>query len=164
MGDITLAVDMGPDFEREWPGADRHATECVLNVSYLYMQLSAFGQALISRHGVPSIAAFNVLTILHGAGEPLPPSVIAERMVVSRPTMTGIVRSLSQRGFIRSMPHPTDGRMMLIEITDAGTARVEQLRPELHQAEKRWISCLSTDEKETLLHLLARLQANAQTA
>jgi DNA-binding MarR family transcriptional regulator len=160
--DVAPTIDLGPDFEREWPGAERRATECVLNLSYLQTQMTAFGETLVHKHGVPSIAAFNVLTILHGAGEPLPPSIIAERMIVSRPTMTGIVRSLRQRGFIRTMPHPSDGRMTLIEISDEGKSCVERLRPELHLAEKRWIGCLSPEEQKTLLSLVARLQANPQ--
>jgi DNA-binding MarR family transcriptional regulator len=84
-------------------------------------------------------------------------------MIVSRPTMTGIVRSLRQRGFIRTRPHETDRRMLLIEITPQGWSCVEQIRPELHQAEKRWLSCLTPSEQDVLLRLIARLQANSQT-
>lgn len=163
-GKASPAIRLEPHFETEWPGADTRSTACVLNLAYLVTQMTTFGEALVHRHDVPSIAAFNVLTILHGAGEPLPPSVIAGRMVVSRPTMTGIIRSLGQRGLIRSEPHPTDHRMRLVEITASGRDCVERLRPELHLAEKRWMSCLTPEEQDQLLHLVSRLQANAQTA
>jgi DNA-binding MarR family transcriptional regulator len=150
-----------PGFEDAWPGASALATECVLNLGFLNQQMEAFGQSVVRRRGIPSVAAFNVLTILHGAGESLPPSAIAERMIVSRPTMTGILGTLERRGLIRRLPHGKDRRMTLVEITAEGRSRVDQLLPELHQAEKRWIGCLTEGEQLSLLGMLAKLQANA---
>src|SRR5689334_16622021 len=74
-------VRMEPDFATMWPGASALATECVLNLGVLSEQMAAFGEALARQHRIPSRAAFNVLAILEGAGESLPPSTIAERMI-----------------------------------------------------------------------------------
>jgi DNA-binding MarR family transcriptional regulator len=125
------------------------------------MQLETFGELLVHRAGIPSRTAFNILTILDGADEPLPPSMIAARMVVSRPTITGILGSLERRGLIRRLPHPEDQRMVLIAITAEGAARVAHLLPELHRIEKRWMGCLSEAEQRALLRMLAKLQTNA---
>ena len=152
---------MEAGFEDAWPGASALATECILNLGFLQQLMEAFGQSLVRRHGIPSVAAFNVLTILHGAGEPLSPSTIAERMIVSRPTMTGILGTLERRGLIRRQPHEKDGRMALIEIAADGRQKVERLLPELHQAEKGWMECLTDSEQRALLAMLARLEANA---
>ena len=150
-----------PTFEQEWPGAEALATECGLNLGDLNSQLKSFGEALVRRFRIPSIAAFNLLTILHGAAEPLPPSVIAERMIVSRPTMTGIRRTPEQRGLVRRMPHPTDQRMVLIALLPPGREAVEALRAALHQAEKQLMSRLKAGEQRDLLGFLAWLQASA---
>jgi DNA-binding MarR family transcriptional regulator len=154
-------VELGSDFEADWPGASALATACILNLAVVSDQALAFGQALVRRHGLPTIAAFNVLTILHGAGGPLPPSVIAERMIVSRPTVTGILGTLEARGLTRRAAHPADRRMALVALTPAGGALVEELRPVLHAAERAWLACLGEAEQRALLGLLARLQANA---
>ena len=148
-------------FEQTWPGASALATACVLNLGALVEQMTAFGESLVHQHGIPSRAAFNALAILVGAGTPLPPSVIAERMIVTRPTMTGVLGSLERRGLIDRLPHPTDRRMALVEITARGRATVETLRPALHLAEKRWLDCLARSEQRALLRMLAKLQANA---
>lgn len=148
-------------FEEEWPGTSALATECVLNLTFLHERMAAFAEALIRRHGLPSLAAFNVLTVVQGAGEPLPPSTIAERMIVSRPTMTGILATLERRDLVRRLPHGGDRRMSLVEVTPEGCARLARLRPELHQAEKRWMGCLSEAEQRVLLRTIAKLQANA---
>jgi DNA-binding MarR family transcriptional regulator len=51
--------------------------------------------------------------------------------------------------------------MALIAIAPRGRAAVAGLRPALHQAEKRWLDCLTEEEQRELLGMLARLQANA---
>ena len=148
-------VRLDAGFEAEWPGASRLATECVLNLGMLGEQLAAFGEALARRHGVPSRAAFNVLAILAGADGPLPPSTIAERMVVSRPALTGVLGTLERRGMVRRLPHPTDGRMALLEPTARGLDAVAGLRPALHRAERAWLDCLSEVEQRALLRTSA---------
>jgi DNA-binding MarR family transcriptional regulator len=158
MSDPLIRVE--PGFEDAWPGASRLATECILNIGALYDQFDAWGRALVQAHGVPSIAAFNVLTVLHGAREPLPPSTIAARMIVSRPTMTGILGTLARHGLIRRLPHAGDRRMALIEITAEGRACVDRLLPQIHAAEKAWVAGLSEQEQETLLEMVARLQGS----
>jgi len=153
-------IRVSATFETEWPGASALATECVLNLAYLAERLTAIGQVVVRRHGIPSVAAFNVLTVVDGAGEPLPPSVIAERMVVSRPTMTGTLGTLERRGLIRRLPHASDGRMALIDITPGGRDRMLAMRRELHQYELRWMACLDVAEQTLLLRLIGALQAN----
>jgi len=155
---------MASDFERSFPGASALATECVLNLAFLSGRVEAYGQAVVRTAGVPSLAAFNVLTILDGDAEPLPPSTIAERMILRRSTMVEIVRSLERRRLIRRFPHPQDGRMVLLEITAEGRERVSALRPQLHEAERRWMRSLSESEQRSLLRALAKIQANAPDA
>lgn len=152
-----IQVEAG--FEETWPGAEALATECVLNLTFLSDRLMDYTQALARTHGIPTVAGFNVLTIVHGAGEPLPPSTIADRMIVTRPTMTGILGSLERRGLIRRLPHPEDRRMVLIDITPEGRARVERLLPELHRVEKDLMGCLTLPERRALLSTVAKLQA-----
>ena len=155
---------MDSDFERSFPGASALASECVLNLAFLSGRIETYGQAVVRAAGVPSLAAFNVLTILDGATQPLPPSTIAERMILRRSTMVEIVRSLERRRLIRRFPHPQDRRMVLLEITADGRDRVSALRPQLHQAERWWMRSLSEAEQRSLLRALAKIQANAPGA
>jgi len=83
-----------------------------------------------------SLKAMNVLTILQGAEEPLQPMVIAERLMVTRGTLTGIVGSLESRGYVVRAQHERDGRGQLVLLTKLGERTVRKLRPRMHRAEK----------------------------
>jgi DNA-binding MarR family transcriptional regulator len=155
-------IRVGDDFEDEYPGASALATECFAN---LYRAADAL-MDLHNRHtrdeyGL-SPAAREVLAIVEGAGEPLEPSVIAERLLVTTGTMTSLLDTLEKRGLIRRQPHPDDRRKLLVDITPEAQAIVDELLPSLHARERSVISAaLSTTEQRQLLRLVAKVQQSA---
>ena len=154
---------LGSDFEAVWPGASTLATEIALNLGLLSARFGVYVQAHVRRYGIPSLAAFNVLAVLDGAGEALPPSAIADRIVITRGTLTGILDSLERRDLVRRMPHGKDGRMRLVAVTDSGRDCLRAARPALHRAERRWLDHLTPAQQRQLLQMLAVLQANLPT-
>lgn len=53
---------------------------------------------------------------------------LAAAELVAQPTMTVLVNRLEQDGLVRKSPHPSDARVVLVEITDGGRAELAQLR------------------------------------
>ena len=151
-------VQLEADFEARWPGASRLATSCFVNLWILQGRLEYRSDQWVKREGFASSAAFNVLTVLQGATEPLLPSQIAERLLVSRPTITGILDSLERPGEIRRTAHPSDGRMRLVTITREARARVEASMGRLHVLERRMLETLTSSDQATLLRILGSLQ------
>jgi DNA-binding MarR family transcriptional regulator len=49
---------------------------------------------------------------------------------VTQPAITLLVNRLEQRGWVQRIADPTDGRAVLVSLTDAGRQTVEQLRAE----------------------------------
>ncbi|HUO48383.1 MAG TPA: MarR family transcriptional regulator [Acidimicrobiales bacterium] len=153
---------MGGDFEDEFPGADPLATEC-------YANLVRTGDLLIGLHNRQaweeyrlSATAKMALAVIEGAGEPLEPSVIAERLLITSGSMTSMLDTLERRGLVRRMPHPDDRRKLLVEVTDEAAAILDALLPSLHQREKAVIGrALSPEEGRRLLELLAKVQEAA---
>jgi DNA-binding MarR family transcriptional regulator len=106
-----------------------------------------------------SASARGVLAVVEGAGQPLEPSVIAERLVVTTGSMTSLLDNLEKRGLIRRLKHPEDRRKLLIDITPAAQAIVDELLPSLHARERDVMdAALSASEQRSLLQLLAKLQ------
>ena len=106
-----------------------------------------------------SPSARRSLAVVEGAGQPLEPSVIAERLVVTTGSMTSLLDNLEKRGLVRRLPHPEDRRKLLVDITPEARAIVDELLPTLHARERDVIgAALTASEQRTLLRLLAKLQ------
>ena len=152
-------VRVGPGFEEEWPGSSADATEVVLNVVRAGEALTARVDSLVRRHGLPSATAMVVLEVLRGAGEPLQPSVVAERCFLSRPALSSVMQTLERRGYLTRRVHGEDRRRVLVDITAEGLATMARVLPELHRAEAEWLGPVPAEERERLLEALGAIQA-----
>ena len=54
--------------------------------------------------------------------------------------MTSVLDTLEKRGLIRRLPHATDRRKILVQITPAAQEIVDELLPSLHACERDVIS------------------------
>ena len=156
---------VGDDFEDEYPGANALATECFAN---LY-QAGDLLMDLHNRHTRDeyqlSPSARQVLAVVEGAGQPLEPSVIAERVLITTGSMTSLLDTLEKRGLIQRMRHPDDRRKLLVDITPKAQAILDELLPSLHARERDVISnALNPREQRELLRLVAKVQHAAVQA
>ena len=158
-------VRVGDDFEHEYPGASALATECFANV----YRAADLLMGLHNRHTADayqlSPSGRQILAVVEGAGEPLEPSVIAERLLITTGSVTSLLDNLEKRGLIRRLPHPEDRRKLLIDITPAAQTIVDELLPSLHARERDVMAAaLSTNEQRELLRLIAKVQHAALAA
>ena len=156
---VEPAVRVPPEFEDEFPSGSALATEAFLNVGLLTGGVRNAFEQMILDAGLPSMAAFNVLTVLAGDPEPLKPSVIAARVMVTRATTTGVLDSLEARGLITRDSHHTDGRARVIAITRAGRKIIKALVPRAHVFEAELMGALDDDELRQFIAMVAVLQA-----
>ncbi len=162
MGDREMSEQSGPvnvdaAFALEYPGADPLAIGCIINLFRTHDLLDGLMNQWLRQLGL-SVGTFAVLVALHDAQEALTPKELSERLLVTRGTVTGLLDTLQRRGIIQRMPHPTDRRMLLIEMTDEGRELFARLRPIVY-LEGEWMAALDADEKRTLLLLLGKMQS-----
>ncbi len=157
MANITPAR-VADNYAELYPGGDAQATECSMNLLQVSDLLLGNVAGLIKPYDVTPASGL-VLSILRDADGPLAPNQIAERLIVSRATVTGLVDSLERRKLVKRRAHPTDRRMVLVEITERGREVTDIFRPLVHRHERDWLAGLTASEKTTLLALLARVQA-----
>jgi DNA-binding MarR family transcriptional regulator len=149
-------IQMPDDFYDQTPDAKVAATEGVMNtIRTADMFFDRIGR-LLRPLGV-SAAGGLVLGILRDHGT-MSPSELGERLIVTRATVTGLLDSLERRGFVSRSANPTDRRGLLVELTPAGLAVVQELRTIVHRNERDWMSVLSDEELRTYVDLLHRLQ------
>ncbi len=63
------------------------------------------------------------------------PGALAVRERVRPPSMTRVIASLAELGFVARTPHPFDGRQVLVSVSDAGVDLVESER----RASQEWL-------------------------
>ncbi|MDQ1487646.1 MAG: hypothetical protein QOJ23_160 [Actinomycetota bacterium] len=90
----------------------------------------------------------------------LPLGKMGERLMIHPTSVTNIVDRLEAQGFIRRVPHPTDRRTTLAEITDDGRSVVEEATQAVTAASFA-MDGLSERELEQLIRLLRKLRLSA---
>jgi DNA-binding MarR family transcriptional regulator len=153
-----LSVKIAPDFEKRYPDSSARATECAMNLVLTADLLEKRITSLLLPFDL-SPATGLVLGILADSETPVSPNNIADRLIVSRASVTSLLDSLEKRGFVKRQPHNSDRRMLLVELTDSGRQVADKFRPIVHQHQKVWLNALNEKEQEQLIQMLHRLQA-----
>jgi DNA-binding MarR family transcriptional regulator len=152
------SVQIAPDFEELYPDASARATECAMNLVQTADLIVKRISGLLQPFDL-SPASGLVLSIVADAVEPLPPNKIAERLIISRATVTGLIDSLEKRGYVQRLAHKSDRRMLLVVPTERGREVANAFRPVVHRHEKLWLETLGEEEQGRLIDTLHRLQA-----
>ena len=125
------------------------------------LAVRALFDALFARYGL-SAGTFNVLMLLRSEPGPVQPHQVAERLGITRPTVTGLLGTLARRGYIDRRTHPNDRRMALLAIAPAGEAALTQLLPEIAALEQQAFAPLPETDRRTLMTTLTRVREHAE--
>jgi DNA-binding MarR family transcriptional regulator len=104
---------------------------------------------------------FVVLAWLHKKG-PLTPGALAELERVQPPSMTRAVNALVEAGLVVKSDHPTDGRQVVVTLSERGAAEVRETR----RRRDTWLSgrlaTLTPAERSTLAEAAVLLRRIAE--
>lgn len=96
-----------------------------------------------------SLSQLSALATLDKEG-PMTPGALAERERVRPPSMTRVIASLAELGFVERTAHPVDGRQVLVSVSAAGVDLLESER----RASREWLAqrlaSLGSAERDTL--------------
>jgi DNA-binding MarR family transcriptional regulator len=117
----------------------------------LRVAISASARRIRSRRGAADLPdpQFNVLAILLRQG-PLTPGALADAEHVQPPSMTRTVNALVDLGFVAKSEHPTDGRQVVVSLTETGEAEVRETRRRRDAWLAQQLTSLTPDERSTL--------------
>ncbi len=110
-----------------------------------------------------SMAQYNVLRILRGAGDAgLPTLDIRERLIEEAAGITRLIDKLEHASLVRRSRHKSsDRRQVYCHITPGGLALLRELDPIVELAVEAALAMLSGPELEQLIALLDRIRAEA---
>jgi DNA-binding MarR family transcriptional regulator len=105
---------------------DPVAMAAVTNVMRVQQILQREVDAVLAGHGI-TFARYEALVLLSFARSGrLAMSVMGRRLQLHPTSVTNIVDRLEADGLVKRLPHPTDRRTTLAEITEAGRQRREE--------------------------------------
>lgn len=106
-----------------------------------------------------SSSAFNVLMALHNTDDrTLEPCQLAARLLISRPSVTGLLDTLQAKGLVERLPHAEDRRRVLVQLTEDGLELLKSHFETHYREVNAAFGALSTDERSTLVTLLRRVR------
>lgn len=142
-----------------FPEFDVNAALACLSLMRVGSDVVANVEAHLAQHDI-SQGKFVVLMLLNDQPDKtLRPSEIAERADVTRTNITGLLDGLERSGLVQRLPNAEDRRALLVRLTDQGNARIEEIVPGLTRRISAMMRELSGEERETLLRLLAKVDA-----
>jgi DNA-binding MarR family transcriptional regulator len=118
--------------------------------------LEAFRETFAG-HGL-SPGRYAVLMSLDVNRPSLAPSDIADRVGVTRATVTGLIDGLVRDGLVTHVVAAGDRRRKAIALTPKGEALVDQVVPDIFQQMADLTAPLAADERRTAVRLLGRIE------
>ena len=94
-----------------------------LDVVRAYLECSR-RYTLMLAHFDLTVAQYDVLSAIDSHRGGAQPKAIAERLLVSRANITGVIRRLQDSGLVQTQEHREDGRSILCRLTPAGERRL----------------------------------------
>ncbi|WP_067805264.1 MarR family transcriptional regulator [Actinomadura formosensis] len=126
------------------------AEELRISIARLSRRLRTLRPAAAGGGGRPlSLTQFAALAAIERHGS-MTPRELADHEKVQPPSMTRVLAYLEEHGLVARSPHPTDGRQVVLHVTEEGAAMLadERRRKEAWLAQR--LAELSAGEREIL--------------
>ena len=132
--------------------------KALVNVRYTSNYLSSIQNTQMAAFSL-SMAQFNVLRILRGAGDSIAVNTVKERMIEKSPNTTRLMDKLIDKKLISRERCSEDRRVVYVKITKDGLELLAKIDVDFEDNHSKLIqNALSDDEANTLSDLLDKLR------
>lgn len=143
---------------REFPDIDCSGKAIVgrlLHLNEVFLQ--AINRTL-ARHRL-KYPAFAVLATLRVQGAPyrMSPKALLDTLILTSGGLSNLLRRLEKAGYVRRMADETDGRGVIVELTEQGCRRVEPAMRDHAETERMLVAMLSPAEQALTAEALGRM-------
>ncbi len=108
-----------------------HTKQIIFSIRRLIQASELYTKELNKKYQI-SAAQLNCILTLYEYG-PLPPSKIANHMMVNSSTVTGVVDRLEKKRLVERMRNSPDRRVITIQLTEAGKKLAQYAPPPIQQ-------------------------------
>ena len=99
---------------------------------------------------------FSVLSLIaHNSG--ISSRQLCSALNILPPNLVGMINNLEKRDLVLRKPHPSDGRVISLHLTDIGVKLIKNAEQTAQELESEAASKLSASERKTLMRLLQKI-------
>jgi DNA-binding MarR family transcriptional regulator len=99
---------------------------------------------------------FSVLSLItHNPG--ISSRQLCSELNILPPNLVGMINTLEKRELILRLPHPSDGRVIGLHLSDVGSKLMKDAEQTAQELEDEAASKLSASERKTLMRLLQKI-------
>jgi DNA-binding MarR family transcriptional regulator len=146
-------------FAERYPAADVTAIASFLMLLRVATDLSVALDACLSKHDLLQGRWWVLILLMREGDLTSQPSVLAEKLGVTRATMTGLLDGLEQGGLVQRVSAPQDRRSVQIKLTAAGQAKLDAVMPDYYSRLRLCMQGLSESQRSDLQSILGVIDA-----
>lgn len=159
----TTILDISSDpvyqeLSSSYPDVSTEAMETILQFCKISAMINLRREATFAEYGLTS-GRFHLLMLLKRQ-EPvhaLSPSELAKRTGVTRGTMTQFIDAIEKDGFVKRVEDPKDRRGMLVQLTEAGEARLKEVLPTHIERMQHYTRVLNHEERKMMIQIMMKM-------
>ena len=156
-----LPTDMSlQEFSRRYPNMNPSALKTCAELMRTGSDLLAVFESVSGQYGLSQGRLLVLIVMNRTPLETLNPSFLAEKLRVTRATMTGLLDGLENENLIERVADTRDRRRIGVRLTPGGKQVLGELLPNYYQNMARLTAGLSENERQTMLSLLSKINRN----
>jgi len=151
------------EFAKRYPELDPSALKtCAILLRTGSDLLTAF-ETILGKHGLSQGRFLTLIVMNREPDEEINPSSLAEKVGVTRATMTGLLDGLERKGLVKRRAHPGDRRKVSIRLTETGRQVLDEMLPDYYSRIAKLMAKLSEKERQELELLLGKVNQGLST-
>ncbi len=127
---------------------------------YIYNQMERSRNLDFSKLGITSSQASVMLFLFKNRSQQLTQQDVQASMLLSHPTITGLMQRLEVKEFIKRINNPLDGRCKFIALTEKGEEIEKALKKNTREMESKALDGITADELVVLDRCLRTIADN----
>lgn len=147
---------IGREWAQAYPDLDTTPVEVLGRINRIASALTHSLDRDLEAHSIGR-SEFDVLGALARATRPLRASEVVSTTMLSGASITKLTERLSDIGLVRRRKSERDGRVVLLELTEAGRELVDTQFPRRLARDTKILESLSPEERTTLITLLRKV-------
>jgi MarR family transcriptional repressor of emrRAB len=145
------------DFAERYPNMNPSALKTCAELMRTGSDMLATFERILSQIGLSQGRFLTLIVMNRTPSEAINPSTLADKLGVTRATMTGLLDGLRKQGLIERQIHPEDRRKVGVLLTDSGHRTLDKILPDYYRRFAKLTTYLDEGERQTLISLLKKV-------